>query len=124
MTIHYLGTELLRLKKDRERTLKRLHDAERTSGNAARSAATLETESGKMMDSLQAAETRAAQAEAMLSEFKRKTVVLNEENRRIESQVDQLKVMQCESDREKLQIESKLREAEFKHEAVQENVDS
>jgi len=101
--------------------LKRLHDSERTSGNAARSAATLETESGKMMDSLQSAENRAAQAEAMLSEFKRKNVVLNEENRRIESQVDQLKVMQCESDREKLQIESKLREAEFKHEAVQEN---
>ena len=120
--LYLLGTELLRLKKERERLLKRMHDAERASGSATRSAATLETESTKMMDSLQLAETRAAQAEAIVSELKRKNVVFNEETRRMESQIDQLKVMQCESDREKLQIEAKLREAEFKHEAVQDMV--
>ena len=52
-------------------------------------------------------------------ELKRKLVLLQEDNRRLESQIDQQKVMQIESDREKLQIEAKLREAEFKQEAIQ-----
>ena len=119
-SIHAQGTELLRLKKERERLLKRLHDAERSSGAATRSAANLESEGSKMMEAVANAEERAEKAEGLMSDLKRKIVIQTEDNRRLESQMDQLKVIQCESDREKLQIEAKLREVEFKHEAVQE----
>ena len=121
-SIHAQGTELLRLKKERERLLKRLHDAERSSGAATRSAANLESEGSKMMEAVANAEERAEKAEGLMSDLKRKILIQTEDNRRLESQMDQLKVIQCESDREKLQIEAKLREVEFKHEAVQANI--
>ena len=98
-----------------------MHDAERSSGAATRSAANLESEGSKMMEAVANAEERAEKAEGLMSDLKRKIVIQTEDNRRLESQMDQLKVIQCESDREKLQIEAKLREVEFKHEAVQEN---
>ena len=69
-----------------------------------------------MMEAVANAEERAEKAEGLMSDLKRKIVIQTEDNRRLESQMDQLKVIQCESDREKLQIEAKLREVEFKHE--------
>ena len=41
-TVHTQGTELLRIKKEREIMTKRLHDAERQSGAATRSAANMD----------------------------------------------------------------------------------
>ena len=118
---HQQGTEVLRMKKERERLLKRLHDAERESGTATRSTAKLEKDSTVAVEAAEKAELRRAETESVLVELKRKLVMMQEDNRRLESQIDQQKVMQIESDREKLQIEAKLREAEFKQEAIQVN---
>ena len=84
-----------------------------------RSTAKLEADSTAAVEAAEKAELRRAEAEQVLVELKRKLVLLQEDNRRLESQIDQQKVMQIESDREKLQIEAKLREAEFKQEAIQ-----
>ena len=86
-----------------------------------RSTAKLEADSTAAVEAAEKAELRRAEAEQVLVELKRKLVLLQEDNRRLESQIDQQKVMQIESDREKLQIEAKLREAEFKQEAIQVN---
>lgn len=84
-----------------------------------RSTAKLEADSTAAVEAAEKAELRRSEAEQVLVELKRKLVLLQEDNRRLESQIDQQKVMQIESDREKLQIEAKLREAEFKQEAIQ-----
>lgn len=90
-------------------------------GTATRSTAKLEKDSNAAVEAAEKAELRRAEAEAIVNELKRKLVLLQEDNRRLESQIDQQKVMQIESDREKLQIEAKLRESEFKQEAIQVN---
>ena len=90
-------------------------------GTATRSTAKLEKDSNAAVEAAEKAELRRAEAEAIVTELKRKLVLLQEDNRRLESQIDQQKVMQIESDREKLQIEAKLRESEFKQEAIQVN---
>ena len=108
--VHSQGTELLRIKKEREVITKRLHDAERESGNATRSAANLESETNEIMKTAAELEQRAEAAEIGMNELKKKLLLMTEDNRRLEQTVDEQKVTQCETDREKLQVEAKLRE--------------
>jgi len=120
--VHTQGTELLRIKKEREVITKRLHDAERESGNATRSAANMESETNEIMRTAEEMEERAEKAEVILNELKKKMIILTEENRRLETTVDQQKVTQCETDREKLQVDAQLRELQFKRDADQRKI--
>ena len=110
------------MKKEREVLTKRLHDAERESGQATRSAANMETETRTFMETAEEMEKRAVHAEMGMNELKKKLVLLSEENRRLEQSLDEFKVSVCETEREKVQVESKLRESQFKRDADQRKI--